>query len=78
MDRLELLKSCFPWFIQISTYIFFSIAVVWLMQIISIAYHASDVTVGEESICFSMKALLLLLVVIFSAFRYVRQIHTSF
>ena len=72
MDRLGLLKLGFPWFIQISAYIFFSIAVVWLMQIISIAYHTSDITVGEKSICFSMETLLLLLVVIFSAFRYIR------
>ena len=72
MDRLGLINQGFPWFIQISTYIFFSIAVVWLMQMISIVYHSSGITDTEKSFYFPLEMLLLLLVVVFSSFRYIR------
>lgn len=72
MDRLGLLNQGIPWFIQISAYVFFSIIVVLLMQMISIVYHTSEITSTEKSICFPLQMLLFLLVVIFSSFRYIR------
>lgn len=72
MTRLGLWNQGFPWFIQISAYIFLSITLAWLMQMISIAHHTTGISDSEKSVCFSLESVLFLILLVFSSFRYVR------
>ena len=71
MGRFGPLNQGFPWFIQISAYVFFAILVVWFMQMISIAYHTTGITNTEKSIFFSIGTVLFVLLIVFSSFRYI-------